>query len=136
MLNMTKTELELISDPDIHIFFEKGMRVRVSYSSNRYRKASNKYLKSYDPKQESKSIIYLDANYLYGYAMSKFPPTSRFKWIDAKVFDLNKHTNNSSKGYVLEDDLQYPEELQELHNDYPLAPDKQKSKEKCCPTIN
>ena len=76
MLNMTKIKLEFISDPEIHIFFEKGMRVRVSYSSNRYRKASNKYLKSYDPKQESKSIIYLDPNYLYGYAMSKFLPTS------------------------------------------------------------
>ena len=76
MLNMTKIKLEFISDPEIHIFFEKGMRVRVSYSSNRYRKASNKYLKSYDPKQESKSIIYLDPNYLYGYAMSKFLQTS------------------------------------------------------------
>ena len=62
MLNMTKVELELISDLDMFIFFEKGMRGGVSYISNRYNKANNKYLKSYDPKQESKHIIYLDAS--------------------------------------------------------------------------
>ena len=60
-------------------------------------------------------------NNLYGYAMSKFLPTSGFKWIDLKEFDLNKYTSNSSKGCVLEVDLEYPEELRELHNDYPLA---------------
>ena len=64
------------------IFFEKGMRGGVSYISNRYSKANNKYLKSYDPKQESKHIIYLDASNLYRYAMSKFLPTSCFKWIN------------------------------------------------------
>ena len=70
--NMTKVKLELISDPDMYSFFEKGMRGGVSYFSNRYSKASNKYLKSYETKQESKHIIYLDANNLYGYAMSNF----------------------------------------------------------------
>ena len=61
---MTKVELELIPDPDMYIFFEKGARGGVSYISNRYGKANNKYLKSYDPKQESKRFIYLDANNL------------------------------------------------------------------------
>ena len=56
--------------------------------------------------------------------MSKFLQTSRFKWIDPKEFDLNKYTSNSSKGRVLEVDLEYPKELGELHDDYPLAPDK------------
>ena len=51
MLNMKKIKLELISDPDKYIFFEKGMRGGVSYISNRYSKANNKYLKFYDPKQ-------------------------------------------------------------------------------------
>ena len=76
MLNMTKVKLELILDSDMYIFFEKGMRGGVSYISNRYSKANNKYLKSYDPKQESKHIIYFDANNLYGYAMPKFLPTT------------------------------------------------------------
>ena len=103
MLKMTKIKLELIPDPDMNIFFEKGA---ISYISNRYSKANNKYLKSYDPKQESKYIIYLNANNnLYGYAMSTFLPTSGFKWIDTKELDLNKHTSNSSKEYVLEVDL-------------------------------
>ena len=56
--------------------------------------------------------------------MSKFFPTSGFKWIDPKEFDLNKYTNNSSKGCILENDLEYPKELHELRNDYALAPDK------------
>ena len=57
---------------------------------------------------------------------SKFLPTSGFKWIDPKEFefDLNKYTSNSSKGCFLEVDLEYPKELRELHNDYPLALDK------------
>ena len=65
MLKMTKVELKLIIDPDMYIFFEKGTRTGISYISNIYSKANNKYLNSYDPKQESEHIIYLDANNLY-----------------------------------------------------------------------
>ena len=57
ILNMTKVELELIPDPDMYIFFEKGARGGVSYISNRYSKANNNYFKSYDPNQESKYIL-------------------------------------------------------------------------------
>ena len=89
----------------------KEARGGISYIYNQYSKANNKYLKSYDPKQESKHTIYLDTNNLYGYAMSKFLPTSGFKWIDGKEFDLNKYTSNSSKGCTLEVDLKYPKEL-------------------------
>ena len=56
--------------------------------------------------------------------MSKFLPISGFKWIDPKEFILNKCTNISSKGCVLEVDLEYPRELRELHNHYSLAQDK------------
>ena len=82
------------------------------------------------PTQESKHIIYLDTNNLYGYAMSRFFPTSGFKWIDPKEFNLNKYTSNSSKGFVLEVDLEYPKKLRELHNNYPLA------QKKSCLCIN
>ena len=111
MLEMTKIELELIPDPDMYIFFEKGTRGGISYIFNRYSKANNKYLKSYDPKQESKYKIFLDTNNLYGYAMSNFFPTSGFKWIDPKKFNLNEYTSNSSGGCVLEVDLESPKEL-------------------------
>ena len=67
-------------------------------------------------------------NNLYGYAMSKFLPTGRFKWVDPKDSNLNNYTNSSLKG-VFEVDLEYPKELHELH-DYPLAPDKIEMKEK------
>ena len=72
---MKKIELELIPGSDMYIFFEKGTRSGISYISNRYSKANNEYLKSYDPKQESKHITYLDANNLYGYVMPKLLPT-------------------------------------------------------------
>ena len=125
MLNMTKVELELIPGPaDMYLFFKKGMTGGVSYISNRYSKANNNYSKSHDPKQESKHIKYLDANNLYGYAMSKFLPTNDFKWIDPKELELNKCTSNSSKGCVLEVGLEYSKELFKSHNDYPLDPDK------------
>ena len=127
MLNMTKIGLELISDADIYSFFEKDMRGGVSYISKRYSKTNNNYLTFYDPKQQSKHIIYLDTNNSYGYALFKFFPTSRFKWIDSKEFELNKFTSNKSKCCVLEVDLEYPKELSELLNDYSLTPDKNRS---------
>ena len=114
MFKITKIELDLILDRDMYIFFEKGTTGGISYISNRYSKAQNRYLKSYDPKEDSKHIICLDVNNLYGYAMSKFLPTSGFKWIDPKELNLNKYTSNSLEGCVLEIDLEYPKELQML----------------------
>ena len=86
MLKMTKIELELIPDRDMYIFLEKGTSSGISYIFNRYIKANNKYLKSYEAKQESRHIIYLDASNLYGYPMSKLLPTGGFKCIDPKEF--------------------------------------------------
>ena len=62
MLNLTKVEREVISDADMYLFFEKGMRGKVSFISKTYSKANNKFLESSDLKQESNHIIYLDAN--------------------------------------------------------------------------
>ena len=91
MLKITKIGLELIPDSDMYIFFEKGTRAEISYISNRYRKADNKYVKSHDPKEESNHIIYLDVKY----EMSKLLATSGFKWMDPKKFELNKYTSNN-----------------------------------------
>ena len=127
MLKMTNIKLELITDIDMYLFIEKGMRGGVSYIANRYGKANNKYMKEYDKNAPSKYIMYLDANNLYGWAMSQYLPTGGFKWMTEKQIndiDLAKYKEDSDKGIILEVDLEYPKELHKLHNDYPLAPEK------------
>ena len=123
MLNTINVKFELIPYPDMYLFFERSIRDGVSYISKRYSKANNN-LKFYDPKQDSKHIIYVDANNVYSYAMSKFLSTNGFVWIDPKEFEYKKYTSNSSKGCVLKVDLEYPKELRKLHNDHSIAPDK------------
>ena len=93
-------------------------------------------MNSYDSKQESKHIMYLDANDLYDYALSRFLQTSGLRWTDPKEFDMNKSTSFTLKGCVIKVDLEYPKELRELQNDYPLAPDKIEFKRKMFPSSN
>ena len=116
MLKMTKVELEKISDPDKYMFFEQGMRGGVSYINKRYSEAS-----------KNVNILYLDMNNLYGHAMSQYLPYANFKWvknIDKIKQKLMNIKSNSSTGYILEVDLEYPQELHDIHNDYALAPEK------------
>ena len=127
MLKMTDIKLELMVDIDMFQFIEKGMRGGISYIANRYGKANNKYMKNYDEKAPTKYIMYLDANNLYGWAMSQYLPTGNFKWLSQNQIEktnLGKYTENSKKGLILEVDLEYPQELHDLHNDYPLGPEK------------
>ena len=84
MLKMTNIKLELMVDIDMFQFIEKGMRGGVSYIANRYGNANNKYMKEYDEKAPSKYIMYLDANNLYGWAMSQYLPTGNLKWMSDK----------------------------------------------------
>ena len=124
MLKMTNIKLELLVDIDMFQFIEKGMHGGISYIANRYGKANNKYMKEYDEKAPSKYIMYLDANNLYGWAMSQYLPTGGFRWMSEKQInnlDLAKYKENSKQGLILEVDLEYPKELHNLHNDYPLA---------------
>ena len=129
MLKMTNIKLELMTDIDMFQFIEKGMRGGISYIANRYGKANNKYMKEYDEKAPSKYIMYLDANNLYGWAMSQYLPTGGFKWLTEKQINkinLAQYNEDSNKGLILEVDLEYPKELHDLHNDYPLGPEKVK----------
>ena len=70
ILRMTGVKLEKISDIDMYLFTEKGLRGRISYIAKRYAKANNKYMKDFDPKKPSKYILYLDMNNLYGCTMN------------------------------------------------------------------
>ena len=123
MLKLTGIKLELLSDPDMLLMVKRGIRGGVSTVSKRYAKANNKYMgDAYDPSQPSNFITYLDANNLYGWAMSQPLPTRGFKWMnDDELKDWRDMPNG--KGCILEVDLEYPKELHDLHNDYPLAPE-------------
>ena len=129
MLKMTNIQLELMTDIDMFQFIEKGMRGGISYIANRYGKANNRFMKEYDQKAPSKYIMYLDANNLYGWAMSQYLPTGGFKWLTEKQINkinLAQYYEDSNKGLLLEVDLEYPKELHDLHNDYPLGAEKVK----------
>ena len=129
MLKMTNIKLEFMTDIDMFQFIEKGMRGGVSYIENRHGNANNKYMKECDEKAPSKYIMYLDANNLYGWAMSQYLPTGNFKWMTDKEIsktNLGKYELDSKEGLIQEVDLEYPKELHDLHNDYPIAPEKVK----------
>ena len=131
-LKTTGQNLELLSDYDMLMMFERGIRGGITHISKRYAEANNKYMKNYDPEKKSTFIQYLDANNLYGWAMSQNLPTHGFEWMKDitlvkvdEILDKTNHSmsNNGKKGYIFEVDLQYPKNLWEKHNDYPLAPE-------------
>ena len=128
MLKMTKINLELLSDVDMLLMIEKGIRGGISIISNRYGKANNKYMKDYNKKELIKFLMYLDANNLYGVGMSQKLPVHSFKWMTNKEIE-NIFNNQIVQVWertpcILEVDLEYPEELHDLHNDYPLCPER------------
>ena len=121
MLKLTKVKLELLTDVDMLLMFEEGVRGGVSQISNRYAKANNPYMSNFISGIIKSYIIYLDANNLYGGSMSEKLPTHGFGWVEEE--DL-KNWRNIPGVYKVE--LEYPKHLHDLHNDYPLAPDKMK----------
>ena len=126
LLKMTGVNLELLTDHDMHLFVERGIRGGISMVSKRYAKANNPLVSDYDESKPNSYIMYLDANNLYGWAMSKPLPKSGFKWkrvMPTEEEILNKKENDK-KGWILEVDLEYPPELHKEHNSYPLAPEK------------
>ena len=128
MLKMTKINLELLSDVDKLLMIEKGIRGGISIISNRYGKANNKYMKDFNKKELSKYLMYVDANNLYGAAMSEKLPVHSFKWMTNKEIE-NLFNNQivqvwNKNPCILEVYLIYPEELHDLHNDYPLCPER------------
>ena len=137
-LKETGQELKLLHDYDMLIMFERGIRGGISHISKRYAEANNKYMDNYDPNKPF-HIQYLDANNLYGWAMSQSLPTDGFKWmknltkenvmdilekVNHSMTDPKEQERHSSRGYIFEVDLEYPTELWQQHNDYPLAPEK------------
>ena len=125
MLKMTGVKLEKISDIDKYLFIEKGLRGGISYIAKRYAKANNKYMNDYDPKRPSTFITYLDMNKSYGWTMSEYLSYEKFKWFKKiNEFDVMSINEKRPIGCLWEVDLKYPDKLQELDNDYSLAPEK------------
>jgi hypothetical protein len=123
MLFKTGVRLEQLTDINMYIFMERGIRGGVSMISHRYAEANNKYMKNYDETKESSYIMYWDANNLYGGAMSEKLPYGGFKWVDMTAEELISFDADGDNGVYVEVDLEYPIELHNSHNDYPLAPE-------------
>ena len=133
-LKKTGVRLELPTDPDMLLMFERGIRGGITQAVHRYASANNKYMGDlYDPNKESSYLQYLDANNLYGWAMSQPLPTSKFKCVDIKPSQgeaaqaqISALATSKIKGYLLEVDVRYPTKLHNSHNDLPFMCDKMK----------
>ena len=131
-LKKTNICLELLTDINIPLMTEKGIRGGILQAVHKYAKANNKYMKSYNKNVVSSYLMYLDANNLYGWAMCNKLPVSGFKWAN----DLSKYTKNfiknydenSNRGCIFEVDIEYPKELWSHHKDLPFLPERKKPK--------
>ena len=108
----TGVKLELLADESMFLTYEQGIRGGICNKVHSYAEANNKYIKNYDKNKEFSFLMYVDANNLYGWAMSKKLPVDGFKWVD----DLSMFTEDFIKnydeegdvGYLLVVDIEYP----------------------------
>ena len=123
-LKKTDVELELLTDYDMLLMIQEGIRGGICHAIKRYAKANNKYMRNYGKNKESSYIQYLDTNNLYGKAMTEKLPARGFRWMnDISRMDeefVRIYDKNDIKVYILEMDVDYPNELQNLHSDFPF----------------
>ncbi|XP_074026944.1 uncharacterized protein isoform X2 [Leptinotarsa decemlineata] len=123
MLKHTKQQLELLTDQDMFLFVERGIRGGLSQvCSKRRAHANNKYLPNYDSSKPSTYQMYYDVNNQYGWAMSQYLPYGGFEWTDTNI-DVMDIPDNADEGYILEVDLEYPQHLHDKHRDIPFCPE-------------
>ena len=123
-LKKTGVKLELLTDIDMLLMVEKGIRGRICQAIHTYAKANNKCMNNYDKSIESSYLTFLDANNLYGWGMSQKFPINGFKWVKylTKFNEsfIKKYNQNSDRGYFLEVDVKYPKNLFKSHKDLPF----------------
>ena len=134
-LKLTKVKLELMTDPDMSMFIDRSLIGGFSGVTHPYAKANNLECPDYDPKLPLSWILVMDANNLYGFAMRQYLPTGGFKWVPVEEREnwaefILQQQDEQEEGYFLEVDLDYPEELHNLHDNYPCAPEKMKIEER------
>ena len=146
-LKFTKIKLEIPLDVNMHIFFDLGLRGGISMVVEHFARANNKYMEElFDPETLQSFIQLVDANNLYGKAMSQMLPTGGFKWVNLKkglftpgvwessdrhrtmnewTEDIMNLNEEDSIGYMFQVDLEYPANLHadETHDNFPLAPE-------------
>ena len=127
-LKKTNVELESLTDYDMLLMVEEGIRGGICHAIQRYGKANNKYMNDYDKKKKPSYIQYLDASNLYGKAMTEKLPVRGFRWMDniSKIDEdfVKVYNKNDNKGYILDVDVDYPSKLQNLHSDLPFLPER------------
>ena len=127
-LKKTNVKLELLTDYDMLLMVEEGIRGGICHSIHRHTKANNKYMENYDENKESSYIQYLDTNNLYGWAMSQKLSVNNFKWVEdtSRINEefIKNYNENNKKGYILEVDVKYPKNLHDSHSDLPFLPRK------------
>ena len=135
-LKYTGVKLELSTDPDMNIFFDRGLIGGISLIGNQYARANHPGLgEKFDINKPISYIFMVDCNNQYGWAVSQYLPTGGFKWMDEDKsveewvdFIMNQNIDQD-KGYYLKVDLEYPKELHDSHDTFPCAPEHLKIKE-------
>ena len=129
-LKKTEVELELLTDFDMLLIVENGIRGGICHAIHRYAKANKKYMTDYNKDEEESFLEYLGANNLNGWTISEPLPVDGFGWIkDLSKIDedfIKNYNKDSDKGYILEVDVKYPKNLHDLHSDLPFLPERMK----------
>ncbi|KYM96987.1 hypothetical protein ALC62_12365 [Cyphomyrmex costatus] len=126
MLKNTSVRFELLTEIDMVLFIERGIRGGLSQCSHRYARANNVYVPTFDPSKPISYLMYFDVNNLYGWAMMEPLPYGEFHWIDnVDGFDVMSVPVDSDVGYILDVDLTYPHVLHDSQYDLPFCPTKE-----------
>ena len=126
-LKKTGIKLELLLDPDMLLMFERGIKGGITQSVNRWAAANNPYMGTeYNPDRLTRYLQYLDANNLYGWAMSQRLPIGGFQWVNINPDEISELANKKDKGFLLEVDVFYPKELHDDHNELPFMCERMK----------
>ena len=124
---MTGVELELLTDPNMLLMIEEGIRGGITQVSHGYAEVNNKYMKSYDKNEESSFLMYLDVNNLYGCPVTEKLPVGGFKWVKntSKIDEefIKNYDENDDIRYFLIVDIEYLEELHDLQIDLSFLPE-------------